>query len=210
MGSVSDTLATIVEERAALASDLDAIDEAAWTTPSLCPGWTVRDVLAHMTALFRMTPLAFFGKLLASGLSPSKVEARDIELERGDGVRDTLARFRAGTETKRRLHAVPTKTLLGETVLHAEDIRRPLGMVHAYPLSALVTIADAYRRSNLVVGTKRRIAGLSLQASDVEWNTGSGPAVSGPMLSLLLAMAGRPAAIEDLHGEGVDLLRSRP
>ena len=199
----------IVQEREALASDLDALDESAWATPSLCPDCTVRDVLAHMTALARMTPPMFFRKLVTSGFSPSRVEERDIALEKGDGVQDTLARFRAVTASRTRLHAVPKKTLLGETVLHAEDIRRPLGIEHAYPVDALVTIADVYKRSNFVAGTKKRIAGLSLQATDIGWSTGSGPAVSGPMLSLLVAMAGRHSAFEDLHGEGARLLRAR-
>jgi uncharacterized protein (TIGR03083 family) len=206
---MTDTRAAVGQEREALASDLDVINEAAWATPSLCPGWTVRDVLAHMTALGRMTPMTFFRKLVTNGFSPSKLEARDISLEKGSSVGETLARFRSVTNSKNRLHAVPKKTLLGETVIHAEDIRRPLGIGHAYPLDGLVTIADVYKGSNLVAGSKRRIAGLSLRATDIDWSTGSGPVVSGPMLSLLMAMAGRQAAIEDLEGEGVEALRSR-
>jgi hypothetical protein len=93
--------------------------------------------------------------------------------------------------------------------VHAEDIRRPLGIAPEYPLAALVTVADLYKGSNLIAGTKRRIAGLSFQATDIGWSTGSGPVVSGPMLSLLMAMAGRQASIADLEGEGVETLRSR-
>ncbi len=201
--------ATIRHEQEALAADLRAIDEEAWATPSLCPGWTVRDVLAHMTALAGMTPLNFFQKLMVSGFNPARLQARDIELERGSSVDETLTRFRSVSASKNRLRAVPEKTALGETVLHSEDIRRPLAIQHGYPLSALVTVADAYKGSNLVAGTKRRIAGLSLRATDIDWSTGSGPVVMGPMLSLLMAMAGRQAAIEDLKGEGVERLRSR-
>lgn len=201
--------ATICQEREALAADMGAIDEAAWATPSLCPGWTVRDVLAHMTALARMTPPKFFQKLIASGFSPSRLQARDIEQEKGSSADETLARFHSVSNSNNRLRAVPEKTALGETVLHSEDIRRPLGIQHEYPLHAVVTVVDAYKGSNLVAGTKRRIAGLALQATDIDWSTGTGPVVSGPMLSLLMAMAGRQAAIEDLKGEGVERLQSR-
>jgi uncharacterized protein (TIGR03083 family) len=206
---MADIWAPVRPEREALAADLQAIDEAAWATPSLCSGWTVRDVLAHLTALARMTPPKFFQKLLASGFNFSRLQARDITVEKGSSVEETLARFRRVTARKNRLPG-QDKTALGETLVHAEDIRRPLGIAHEYPLEALVTVADFYKGSNLVAGTKRRIAGLSLQATDIGWSTGSGPVVAGPMLSLLMAMAGRQAPIADLEGEGVQALRCRP
>jgi len=206
---MASTWATVRPEREALAKDLEAIDKEAWSTPSLCQGWTVRDVVAHMTALARMTPPRFFQKLLASGFNPGRVQARDITMEKGNSPEETLARFRSATDTEIRVRAVPSKTLLGETVVHAEDIRRPLGLAHAYPFSALVMVANLYKGSNLVAGTKRRIEGLALHATDTEWSTGSGPSVSGPLLSLLMAMAGRQAALADLDGEGLEALRSR-
>jgi hypothetical protein len=64
--------------------------------------------------------------------------------------------------------------------------------------------------SNLLIRAKRRISGLTLRATDTGWSSGSGPEVSGPMLSLLPAMTGRAAAVADLEGEGVATLRSRP
>jgi len=103
-----DIPVTIRQEREALASDLAAIDETAWATPSLCPGWTVRDVVAHMTALARMTPPKFFRKLVASGFNPSRLQAHDIDLEKGSSVDETLARFRNATVRRNRLHAVFT------------------------------------------------------------------------------------------------------
>ena len=206
---MDDIWATVRSEREVLAEDLNHIDGAAWTTASLCPGWTVRDVLAHLTALARMTPAKFFPKLLASGFNLSRLQARDISLEKGSSVEETLARFRGVVSNRTGLPG-QAKTLIGETLMHAEDIRRPLGIKHDYPLVALVTVADHYKGSNLVAGTKRRIAGLSMNATDIDWSTGSGPVVSGPMLSILMAMAGRHAAIADLEGEGTEILRSRP
>lgn len=206
---MADVRRTIRQEREALAVDLDGVDEAAWATPSLCSEWTVRDVLAHMTALARMTPLMFVRKLVASGFSPGRVQSRDITVEKGGSVTETLARFRRVAGADNRLRAVPDKTALGETLLHAEDIRRPLGIAHEYPLDALVIVANVYRGSNLVAGSKRRMAGLAWQATDIGWGAGSGPVVAGPMLSLLMVMAGRRAVLEDLEGAGVETLRRR-
>jgi len=205
---MAGTWAVVRPERESVAADLETLDEAAWHVPSLCPGWTVRDVVAHITALARMTPARFVPKLVASGFKPSLIQSRDMATERGSSAEDTLARFRGVTSRRNGLPG-QAKTLLGETLVHAEDIRRPLGIVHRYPLSALVTVADHYKGSNLVAGTRRRIDGLSLEATDVDWRTGSGPLVSGPMLSVLMAMAGRLAALADLEGDGVPTLRAR-
>ena len=97
----------------------------------------------------------------------------------------------------------PVDSWLGETLVHAKDIRRPLGIAHAYPVDALSRVAGFYRGSNLLIGAKNRVAGLTLGATDTEWTAGSGPQVAGPMLALVLATTGRAAALEDLTGEGV-------
>ena len=195
-------------ERKSLASDMSGLPSERWSTQSLCTGWTVRDVLAHMTATAKVTPANFFPKLIGSGLSFERMQSKDIAAESGDSPADTLAGFESVvTSTKR--PPGPPATMLGETILHSEDIRRALGLEHDYPIDAVVQVADFYKGSNLILGTKRRISGLGLRATDTDWTHGSGPEVSGPMLSLLVAMTGRKAALEDLSGEGVETLRSR-
>ena len=73
----------------------------------------------------------------------------------------------------------------------------------------LVQVADFFKGSNLIIGTKRRIEGLTLQATDTTWSHGTGPGVSGPMLPLVMAMTGRPVADGELTGEGAATLRAR-
>jgi len=103
----------------------------------------------------------------------------------------------------------PNDTWLGETLIHAEDVRRPLGIKHEYPTDAAVRVANFYKNSNLVIGSKRRIAGVKLSATDTDWTHGDGPEVRGPMIALVMAMTGRPQVLDDLSGEGVATLRSR-
>ncbi len=81
--------------------------------------------------------------------------------------------------------------------------------MHRPPDAALVAVAENYRRTNLLIGSKRRIAGLRLRATDCDWASGEGPEVSGPMLSLVLAMAGRSQATADLEGAGIAELARR-
>ncbi|HEX9066566.1 MAG TPA: maleylpyruvate isomerase family mycothiol-dependent enzyme [Streptosporangiaceae bacterium] len=204
-----DIWPVVHSERKALAADLQSVDAQQWATTSLCSDWTVRDVLAHMTATASMTPAAFFPRLAGCGFNFGKVQAKGIAAALGSSPADTLARFTAVTDAKGRPPG-PADTMLGETLVHAEDIRRPLGLTHQYPTAALVQAADFFKGSNLIIGTKRRIAGLRLRATDTEWSAGAGPEVSGPMLDLLMAMTGRTAATASLTGDGVETLRSRP
>jgi uncharacterized protein (TIGR03083 family) len=199
---------TIHAERAALAADLQALSEAQWATPSLCGEWSVRDVLAHMTATARITPPGFFLKMLTSGFSFQKLQAKDIAVERGASPADTLARFRSQVNSSSHPPG-PTDSWLGEVLVHSEDIRRPLGIRHAYPIDACVQTANFYKGSNLIIGAKSRIEGLRLRATDTNWAHGAGAEVAGPIHSLVMAMTGRRAAVADLTGEGLTLLESR-
>jgi hypothetical protein len=98
---------------------------------------------------------------------------------------------------------------MGETLVHGEDIRRPLGLAHAYPTDWATQVIEFYSGSNLLIGGKRRVEGLTLRATDADWSHGNGPAVEGPAMSLLMATAGRRVALDDLTGDGVATLRTR-
>jgi uncharacterized protein (TIGR03083 family) len=203
-----DIWPVIHTERRSLAGDLRPLTDEQWDTASLCPGWTVRDVLAHMTSTASLTPPAFFATMIGSGFSFDKLQAKGIAAHRGGSSADTLADFEK-VETSAKHPPGPASTWLGEVIVHSEDIRRPLGIAHQYPGEALVQVADFYKGSNMLIGSKGRIAGLTLRASDAEWSHGTGPEVSGPMLSLVMAMTGRKAALDDLTGDGLATLRSR-
>jgi uncharacterized protein (TIGR03083 family) len=203
-----DVWPTVHAERKALATDLDGIDDRSWDTTTLCTDWTVRDVVAHMTATAKLSGATFFPKLLASGFSLGRLQAKDIAAERGSSPADTLARFKAQVDSTGHPPG-PVDTVLGEVIVHSADIRRALGIAHDVPTDAVVEVADFYKGSNLILGSKRRIAGLTFQATDTSWSSGTGPVVSGPVLSLLLAMTGRKAVLDDLSGDGVATLRAR-
>ena len=204
----TDIWPTVHAERTALAADLAGLPSERWNTPSLCSGWPVRSVLAHMTAAAKLTPGSFFPKFVGTGFNFERLQEKGIAAETGATPAETLERFKSVVDSKKRPPG-PPQTMLGETIVHSEDIRRPLGLSHEYPMASLVAVAEFFKRSNLIIGTKRRIAGVALEATDTDWSHGSGPEVSGPMLSLLMAMTGRGAALDDLRGPGVDVLRTR-
>ncbi|HEY2552217.1 MAG TPA: maleylpyruvate isomerase family mycothiol-dependent enzyme [Streptosporangiaceae bacterium] len=206
--AAADTWPQISAEREALAGDLAGLQDDRWSTGSLCPGWSVRDVLGHMTATAKMTPAGFFAALARAGFSFDKMTAQNISRETAGTPAEGLAEFRRIIPSTSHPPGPPA-TWLGEALVHGEDIRRPLGINRAYPTAALIRVANFYQGSNLLIGSKKRIAGLQLRATDAEWSTGSGPEVRGPMLSLVLAMTGRAAALDDLSGDGLAEFRSR-
>jgi uncharacterized protein (TIGR03083 family) len=195
-------------ERSALVHDLARLRPWQWEAQSMCVRWTVREVAAHLAAMSKMTPGRFMGHLAGAGLRFNAMNAREVLEENRGTTAELLNEYRA------HLSATtgppwPPVLILGEIILHAQDIRRPLKMTHSYPQTALLQVANFYKRTNLLVGARRRIAGLRLQATDADWSHGRGGEVTGPLLALTLAMTGRTPAIDDLSGYGLDTLRSR-
>jgi uncharacterized protein (TIGR03083 family) len=204
----SDIWPIVHAERRALAADLEGLAPERWQTLSLCTDWSVHDVLAHMVATAKETPPHFLAGLVTSGFSLSRYTAKRIAAERTGGPAATLEALRA-VETSTAAPPGPTLSWLGEALVHSEDIRRPLGIAHDYPLASVTAVTDFYAGSNVLIGGKRRVEGLTLRATDTDWSHGSGPLVEGPAVALMLATTGRKAALADLTGPGVETLRTR-
>ena len=140
---MTDIWPVIHAERRALADDLAALSPEQWQTPSLDEGWTVQAALAHMTATALMTPPKFFAKMLASGFDFARFSQKEIDAGTAGGPAATLAAFRA-VETSTKAPPGPKDSWLGETIIHSEDIRRPLGIAHEYPTRSVVRTLDFY------------------------------------------------------------------
>ena len=205
---MADPWAMIHAERRAMLADVEDLTDEQWETPSLCAGWTVRDVLAHMTATAKMTPPKFMGKFIGSGFRFTAMSAKDVQRERGATPADALAFFRSRLDATSHPPG-PIDAMVAESVIHGEDIRRPLGITRAYPEDATTTVASFITKSNLLLGGKRRSTGLSLKATDASWTLGSGPEVSGPLVSIIVALTGRKAGLDQLEGDGVATLAGR-
>ena len=162
---------------------------------------------AHMTATARMTPPKSADKMAAAGFRFDRMADAAVAVESAGGPAATLERFRA-VEQSSSGPPGPTTSWLGETLVHAEDVRRPLGIAHQYPTDAVTRVIEFYAGSNLLIGGKRRVADLR-PGDDTTWSRGSGPTVEGPAIALLMATAGRRAALEELAGPGREMLRDR-
>ena len=198
-----EIVAAVEAERLDLAAQLDELGPADWTTPSLAVGWTVHDVVAHLTLATRLSPFgAVAGVLKARG---------DINRMIGDAARHRSRQFtpaelvaqlrETAGSAKRPLGTQPPDPLV-DMLVHGQDIVRPLGRPRAMePTRVAAALAHVGTSSFYRVG--KRFAGLRFVATDLDWSTGSGDEVRGPGGQLLVLLTGRPAGLDGLDGPGV-------
>jgi uncharacterized protein (TIGR03083 family) len=208
MANQTDTWKLIHAERRALADTLDDLTPEQWAAPSLCSGWTVQITAGHVVAGAEQTGPNFFGGMAKSGFRFNTMVDRDARRLGQLPAAEIISRLRARTTTTNHPPA-PVMAMLGEVVVHGEDIRLPLGISSAVPDEATVACLDMFKAGNFPVGGKKRVEGIRLVATDLDWSWGAGPEVTGPALALLVAMTGRRSDAASLSGDGMGVLQSR-
>ncbi|MEV8596215.1 maleylpyruvate isomerase family mycothiol-dependent enzyme [Streptomyces sp. NPDC052012] len=202
----NDVWPMVHAERAALIDDLAHLDDERWGQPSLWEGWTVHDVAAHLVDTARTTRLGFVVGLVRDRFDFDRQNARGVERERGASPQETLQRLRQ-LASRRTTPPAPLDSRLVEEVVHGEDIRRPLGLTRSYPPEAVIrSLRLQARTPESFGGAKELTARVRLTAVDADLSIGDGPEVTGPALSLLLAVCGRRVALEELDGPGIAAL----
>ena len=188
------------DERRRLAGDLANLGARQWGTPSLCRGWDVHDVLAHLVDSATTSRLSFVRDMIVARLDFDQLNERGIARARQVDPQETLATFRRVTA----LTSTPPANLttrLVEAIVHGEDIRRPLGGYGTYPHWA-VTRALGYQIRTPVRfgGGRERAHGLTLIDAATNTTYGTGPEVQASPVDLLLAVSGRPVPGTRLSG----------
>lgn len=203
---MGDVWPMVHAERAALIHDLRGLEKAQWDEPSLCRGWSVHDVVAHLIDSAQTTRLGFVVGLARSGFNFDRLNHRGVQRHRGASPKETLERL-SQVMTRRSTPPAPLDSRLLEEVVHGEDIRRPLGLTRGYPqVAVLRSLRLQARTPGSFGGAKELMSQVRLTATDADLAMGEGAAASGPALSLLLAVSGRRVALADLDGPGVATL----
>ena len=202
---------TIDSQRAQLCDLLTTLDDDQWRQPSLCAGWTVRDVVAHLT-LQRIGPAGVFGQMLQWRGGIDRTTAHVARRRAAARTTDQLvAEMRAAIGSRRHIFVVTRLEMLCDILVHSQDIAVPLSRHLDLPADAAAVAATRVlsMRWPPPLHSVKQLAGLRLTATDIDWSTGDGPAVQGPMAALLLVCCGRTAALPQLSGEGVAELTTR-
>lgn len=178
-------------DRLTLAADLDGLTDDDWSTPSLCPGWTVHDVLAHIVDTARTGRLSFARDMVIARFDFDRANESGVRRRLRDRPADTVADLRAAADLTRTPPA-PIATRLVEAIVHGEDIRRPLGITGSYPTPAVLDALDYQLRTAVSWGGgAERAEGLRLVATDCDYTAGDGETVEGTAVDLLLRFSGR-------------------
>jgi uncharacterized protein (TIGR03083 family) len=199
------------DNRLLIADLLDTLGEDQWNTVTLCAGWTVHHMAAHLV----QPMLVGFGRFLVTALRFRGDTDRTV-----DHITRRLARrTRAELTALLRAHAddrldpprVGPMGPFADTCIHLRDIARPLGLPADVPAGHWRVLLD-YLTSPAVAPAlvpPGRLDGLGLAATDTDWRRGTGAAVTGPIEAIGMAVTGRHAALADLHGPGLPVLATR-
>ncbi len=199
------------DEMLDLAERLAVLDDEQWNSPSLCAEWRIRDVLAHVVAgaegAFGVG--AIFRGMLRHRFHYNRWVAADGRARGQQDPAVVLAALRnAAADRGVQPGGRPVRGLM-HVLIHGQDMCRPLGIRRDLPEAHLIPVADFVKDDVHLFGAKKRIAGLRLTATDMDWSHGNGPEVKGPAEALVMTMAGRLVALDDLSGEGTAALATR-
>jgi uncharacterized protein (TIGR03083 family) len=198
-------------QRTSLTALLDDLSDDEWKQPSLCAGWTVRDVAAHLTLQQLGLGDALRMVRMWRGSMDRTIQhvarQRAAELTTGQIV----AAIRATIGSRRHNVGVTHLETLTDILVHSQDIAIPLGrrLAVAPAAAATATERNLSMRVPPPLPSARIMAGYRLTATDTTWAAGDGAEVSGPMAALLLVCCGRLAALPQLSGAGVAELTAR-
>ena len=201
MNDDDDLQSAVAAEFLALAGLLGSATEAQWDTPSLCAGWRVREVIAHMTMAARYSEEEFMAELRRCefdfGRLSNEVAARDAELPASELV--------ASLRSEVMQHWTPPgggwHGALNHVVIHGLDVTVPLGVPRRSPDATIRVVLDDLTAGGVQAHFGTSIEGRSLQATDLDWSYGSGQALRGPAEYLALVMCGRSVPEGRLEGE---------
>lgn len=206
----NEVWAAVDERRTELADLVAGLSSRQWQHPSLCEGWTVRDVSAHLTM-----PLLSLGSLVGlmlrhPGGTNRLIRDGSIALAKRYSTEEIVARLYRLVGYHKPIPGLTCREALVDVVGHTLDITLPLGLPVRLPPEQVAEAANhvlSYRGGkHSKVFRKLPYDGLRLSATDIDWSAGDGPEVRGAMTDLFLLLTGRPAGLAGLHGAGAPRL----
>lgn len=186
----SDRIWTVIDsQRADLADLLDGLTPGQWVTPSLCDGWRVRDVAAHLTQS-HMSPPRVMLEAARSGFRFDPM-IRRLALEDSRSQVEITAALRAMVGSRKKIVGTSDRDPLMDVLVHGQDIAVPLGIDRAMPADAAVEVANHMWRMRFPMNPAKRLSGVRLVATDADYAVGRGRELRAPIRDLVMVIAGR-------------------
>ena len=181
--------AAVDAQRRSLADLLEGLTAEQWTAPSLCDGWRVRDVAAHLTHS-HMPPGRMLVEALKSGFRFDPM-IRRLAVEDTRSQPEIVAALRGMVGSRRKVPGTSVQQPLIEVLVHGQDIAVPLGIDRPMPTEAAVEVANHMWRMRFPMHPAARLRGLRLVATDADFAVGEGREVRAPIRDLVMVIAGR-------------------
>jgi len=204
----SEVWTAIDDQRRALVDLLEGLSGEEWRQPSLCEGWTIRQVAAHLAlqnTTWSAMPRAVLDLVRHGGMNGAihAMACRHAELP----AEAIIGEIRDRVGVWRPLPTVTVRETAIDYLVHGQDIAVPLGRTLPMPGGLAVIAADRVWSSPRMFHARKKLAGYRLVADDARWAAGRGDEICGPIGALLLLLTGRPAALRQLSGPGAGALR---
>ncbi|HEX4587742.1 MAG TPA: maleylpyruvate isomerase family mycothiol-dependent enzyme [Mycobacterium sp.] len=198
---MTSTVQMARDERDGFAVFLDGLTPQQWNSPTLCELWTVREVAIHTVSYDELSTGGLVRRFLKGRLNTDRINAIAVADYADRSPEQIVALIRANPEPHGLTGGFGGRIALTDGMIHQQDIRRSLALPRTIDPERLRTALDFARFAPTIRGAWRA-RGIRLVATDSDWAYGKGPEVQGSGEALLMAMAGRRAALDDLDGPG--------
>ncbi|PWJ52515.1 TIGR03083 family protein [Quadrisphaera granulorum] len=196
------------QERADLLELLSSLPLEQWEQPTLCDGWTVRDVVAHVLSYDDLTAGQTLHRFISGRLSTARINATVLAEFDGTSPEQLLQRLSTHLRPAGLPAGMGGRIGLTDALIHHQDIRRPLGLHRSIAHERLRVALPTAIFAPVVQGI-RRVYDVRLVATDMEWQFGRGPELKGTAEALLMTVAGRTATLDELEGSGKSRILDR-
>lgn len=203
-----DVMTLASDERRDLADFLATLTPGQWEVQSLCENWTVREVVVHVVGYDELGLRRTGARLVRGRFSLSRTNRIGVDAHAETLPAEVLALLRTHLRPRGFTAAFGGRVGLTDGLIHHQDIRRVLGAPRQVPAERLL-VALPFSLWAVPLPSRRDVRGLRLVATDLDWAHGQGPEVTGTGEALLMAIAGRSAALADLDGPGTPVLAER-
>jgi uncharacterized protein (TIGR03083 family) len=205
---VEDRTLLARQERAELVELLEQLTPQQWDHETLCRGWRVRDVVAHLFSYEDLSVPDLARRFVQGRFSLNRINAICLAEHADESPAELTVLARRCLQPRGLTAGFNGAVALVDGMIHHQDIRRPLNLSRTIPPERLKSALNFAKTAPTIRGFWHR-RGLRMIATDLDWAVGSGPEVSGTGEALLMAIAGRHATIDELAGPGQPLLRRR-